>query len=178
MKPERLVEEFGRLGSALFPDWSERVEWSVEFAQLPPGRAAECDHESHTIRVKRNPEDDLELYLSLVHEMAHAIAGPGHDERWQSLMRDAAKRARSCICKDLGSRLENESEYDEKDVFLGAFRTAVEKNAFVDRKDFVRHFAEASGMDSERVESLYSELGPRLERIRRRAKQRYFNSLR
>lgn len=66
--------------------------WTFDFDHART-RAGQCDHSRHRITVSRHiaaRADDDEIHQVLVHEVAHAIAGPrtGHGPRWRAVAAD------------------------------------------------------------------------------------------
>ena len=68
---------------------AERQGWSFGFDHAKT-RAGQCDHGRRRITVSRHiaqRADDDEIHQVLLHEVAHALAGPeaGHGPRWRSV---------------------------------------------------------------------------------------------
>ena len=68
------------------------TRWTFDFDNAKR-RAGQCNYSKHRITVSRYlaPRfDDDEMYQILLHEVAHALAGPGagHGPRWKSIARE------------------------------------------------------------------------------------------
>ena len=103
--------------STYFPRWDRKSEWSVQFSDDLGTVDGSCDMANKKIDIRRaiNPG---EVYLVLIHEIAHAVTGGGHGKRWQARMEKAAQRAENIGETALAESLRKE---------VGGYRGLVEK---------------------------------------------------
>ena len=83
--------------------------WSFAFDRATT-RAGLCDHRARRISVSRHfaerYEDD-EIHQVLLHEVAHALAGPraGHGPRWKAVARDLGYEGKRLLDHSISSDL-------------------------------------------------------------------------
>jgi predicted SprT family Zn-dependent metalloprotease len=83
--------------------------WTFAFDRATT-RAGLCDHRSQRISVSRHFAerfDDDEIHQVLLHEVAHALAGPkaGHGPRWKSVANDLGYVGKRLVDTPISSEL-------------------------------------------------------------------------
>jgi hypothetical protein len=82
-----VTQLFEAVRRAYFPRWDRQGRWTVRVG-TPPGRPrlrGYCDPDTRTIWVAAHPDEH-----TMIHEIVHAVAGPGHALRFQERLSKAA----------------------------------------------------------------------------------------
>ena len=87
--PKRLQEAYDFMRH-FFPQWDRKGEWHIRYIS-GVYYIAKCNIDFKTIDIRVLSDDDIEVYLLLIHEICHTSA-PSHDKKWQRRMLSVAKR--------------------------------------------------------------------------------------
>ncbi len=103
----RLKEAVDYVRKNYFPKWDRAQAWifkcdpdhpKVEFAE------GHCDKETKTIYLKSLPDNDIELYELIIHEICHDF-DPYHGKKWQKRMLKAAQKATKTGDSELSAKI-------------------------------------------------------------------------
>lgn len=97
----------------VFPRWKAGPQWIVKVGQRARYSCEHgfCEADEKVIWVSERAADkDQELRLVLVHEIVHAIAGPGHGKKFCRRLGDAAQMAKKKGDHQLAHDLQAEQE--------------------------------------------------------------------
>lgn len=93
-----LDQLFAEIRSVYFPRWRDGNRWRVT-ADTRSDETCEdgyCDDVARVISIASPRRGDGETAtVLLIHEIAHAVAGPGHGKRFRTRLRTAEQRARA-----------------------------------------------------------------------------------
>jgi hypothetical protein len=103
--PPRLQEAYNFV-RRFFPQWDRKGEWQIRYIS-GPYYIAQCNIELKTIDIRLISDDDMELYLLLIHEICHT-SSPGHSKKWQDRMMRVANRINKSGYKLLSNEVINE----------------------------------------------------------------------
>ncbi|MFH1923183.1 MAG: hypothetical protein ABIP48_25250 [Planctomycetota bacterium] len=169
MTPDRVAEEFERVRSTLFSDWDAERSWSIRTAKLAVLHSGECEHKSKTITLNSNLNEAAEIFVTTVHEIAHAIAGPGHEEEWRRILRDAVEKAPSFFNEDFIHHLKKERRYNEpsqKD-FIKWAKTALKEKPYLRYEEFIKLMSKLLGVPPNRIKSAHPKLAAKFASLQR-----------
>ena len=82
---DRVQAAFAYVRETFFPQWQEGHEWTV----TEDGTLAyygRCDDAARTILVRSEIGDEDRLFLTLVHEICHAVSREPHSKSWRRMM--------------------------------------------------------------------------------------------
>jgi hypothetical protein len=91
-----VIEAYQALRATLFPRWKAGLTWRVKVDQRAHYHCNDgyCDPDSRVIWIGAHIAcDEQKLRLTLVHEMAHAVKGPGHGKPFGWRLGVAARMA-------------------------------------------------------------------------------------
>ena len=111
----QLTRMFAEICRDYFPRWRNAVHWTVREGSRDQWvddqgetrytmEQGYCDSESCTIWVSNLNK------ATLIHEICHAVTGPGHGKRFWARMRQAAQRAEARGETDLAAQLQKKVE--------------------------------------------------------------------
>ena len=81
--PDRLKEAYNFVRQ-LLPKWDIKKQWKIRYVS-GVHYFAKCNNALKTIDIRFLPDDDMELYALLIHEICHTSA-PSHGIKWQNRM--------------------------------------------------------------------------------------------
>ena len=87
--PKRLQEAYNFVRQ-FFPDWDKKRQWQIRYIS-GVYYIAKCNSDIKTIDIRLISDDDIELYVLLIHEICHTVS-PAHSKKWQDSMKIAGKR--------------------------------------------------------------------------------------
>ena len=105
--PERLQEAYNFVRN-FFPKWDTNGQWKIRYIS-GVHYFAKCNNDLKTIDIRFLSDDDIELYLLLIHEICHTSA-LSHGKKWQIRMMYAANRINKLGYNLLGRGVLNEVE--------------------------------------------------------------------
>jgi hypothetical protein len=113
---DRVQLAFAYVCETFFPAWQERRTWTVKEGGILM-YYGQCDDATKTILVKSGIEDEDKLFLTLIHEICHAISKEPHSRRWRRLFGEAGIASRRVGRERLAGMIEEEvrryAAYDE-----------------------------------------------------------------
>lgn len=110
--------EYERVKELYFPRWDRQGRWRLLVKNDIDGLVGRADPDLKRIEIK--PMSGLELTITVIHEIAHAVAGKGHAKRWQDRMTKAAKHAASVGETKLGKMIDEEVDAYRRSANTGA----------------------------------------------------------
>lgn len=105
--PERLQEAYNFVRH-FFPKWDTNGQWKIRYIS-GVHYFAKCNNDLKTIDIRFISDDDIELYLLLIHEICHTSA-LSHGNKWQVRMIYAANRINKLGYNLLAREVLNEVE--------------------------------------------------------------------
>ena len=87
--PKRLQEAYNFVRQ-FFPNWDRKRQWQIRYIS-GVYYIAKCNTDLKTIDFRLISDDDIELYMLLIHEICHT-SSPAHSKKWQDRMKIAGHR--------------------------------------------------------------------------------------
>jgi hypothetical protein len=113
---DRLQAAFAYVYETFFPQWQEGRKWTVKEGGTL-AYYARCDDATKRILVKSEIEDEDKLFLTLIHEICHAISKEPHSKSWRRMFEEAGITSRRVGRERLAGTIEEEvrryAAYDE-----------------------------------------------------------------
>ena len=103
MNRKILTGAYKFISETYFPLFDRKKHWVVKYSSKIVGDGF-CDDENKEIVIGKI-KDNMLLQVLLIHEICHAVSGPGHGKRWKNRMLSAAKQAVSLGEKELSDRI-------------------------------------------------------------------------
>ena len=91
---QRLKDAIADVRKTFFPRWDKNNQWVIAVNENILESCGVCNNDTKTIYLKYVQEDRDKLYLLLIHEICHAIVGPGHNKNFYLRMRKSAELAK------------------------------------------------------------------------------------
>lgn len=109
---EALEEVFNHVRRTYFPRWRNGGNWSIKLGEVPgrPNLRGRCDLETRIIWMTAQWRDDEIVEAVVIHEIVHAVVGPGHGIRFQRRMLKAAVLAEERGNAALAAALREDAE--------------------------------------------------------------------
>jgi len=91
---QRLKDAIADVRKTFFPRWDKDNQWVIAVNEDIFQSDGVCNNDTKKIYLKYVPVDHDKLYLLLIHEICHAIVGPGHNKKLYSRIRKSAELAK------------------------------------------------------------------------------------
>ena len=111
---QKLKDAIADVRKTFFSRWDKDNQWVIAVNENILESCGVCNNDTKTIYLKCVQEDNDKLYLLLIHEICHAIVGPGHNKKFYSRMRKSAELAKHIGQANLSEEIkDNVTAYEE-----------------------------------------------------------------
>jgi len=89
-----------------FPLWDGKRLWRVKQVNDLHGLRGQCDEAKRIILIRNDVAESDDRDCVLIHEIAHAVCGGWHGQRWKKRYKQAAIKAQKCGLSTLAQKIE------------------------------------------------------------------------
>ena len=175
---QKLKDAIADVRKTFFPRWDKDNQWVIAVNENILESCGVCNNDTKTIYLKYVQEDRDKLYLLLIHEICHAIVGPGHNKKLYSRIRKSAELAKhigqaslSEEIKDNVGKYEDTLILEEENVFrnieLWLMRYSQDALSKLSYEAFIEGLAAYYCMNVDEFEHRYPECKKVFEKAKR-----------